>query len=249
MNPTPSPAAVVRTPSLHCRNRLSSGDSRNFSIAGRIFSEIFSNSRAVLTSAILAARARPISCRALAAESVMASARRIVERTPSSSAPQLLQNLLGPRSSIPQFGQYIASKQSYENHLRLFPLCLHSSRCQGETGSIKAERLSYHHSRCLWESCIIVSKVRDRSFRSEFMSNKESILERLVTLGNEMEENLASLQAQLEKRGDTELELRLVREIQQDFVLRRALLRRLQERFERFAAPDLINQIFDRLEE
>lgn len=81
------------------------------------------------------------------------------------------------------------------------------------------------------------------------MSNSESILERLVTLGNEMEENLASLQAQLEKRGNTELELRLVREIQQDFVLRRALLRRLQERFERFAGPDLVNKIFDRLEE
>jgi hypothetical protein len=81
------------------------------------------------------------------------------------------------------------------------------------------------------------------------MPEKESILERLVTLGNGIEENLALLQAQLEKRGNTDLELRLIREIQQDFVLRRALLRRLQERFERFAGPDLINQIFDRLEE
>jgi hypothetical protein len=81
------------------------------------------------------------------------------------------------------------------------------------------------------------------------MSNKEGILERLVTLGNGVEQNLAQLQAQLEKRENTELELRLVREIQQDFALRRALLRRLQERVQRLAGPDLINKIFDRLEE
>jgi hypothetical protein len=81
------------------------------------------------------------------------------------------------------------------------------------------------------------------------MGNKQTILERLMTLGNGIEQNLASLQGLLEKRENPDSELRLVREIQQDFVLRRALLRKLQERVQRLAAPDLIDKIFDRLEE
>jgi hypothetical protein len=75
------------------------------------------------------------------------------------------------------------------------------------------------------------------------------MLERLVTLGNGIEENLASLQALLERRESSDSELRLVREIQQDFVLRRALLRKLQGRLQQVASPELINQIFNCLEE
>jgi hypothetical protein len=81
------------------------------------------------------------------------------------------------------------------------------------------------------------------------MGNTETLLERLVTLGNGIEENLASLQALLERREHNDSELRLVREIQQDFMFRRALLRKLQGRLQRFAAPELIDQIFNCLEE
>jgi len=81
------------------------------------------------------------------------------------------------------------------------------------------------------------------------MGNKQSILERLVTLGDEIEQKLALLQSLIEKREKPDLELRLVREIQQDFVLRRALLRKLQERFQQLATPDLIDKVLDRLEE
>ena len=81
------------------------------------------------------------------------------------------------------------------------------------------------------------------------MGNKESILERLVTLGNGIEQNLALLQSLLEKRENPDSELGLLREIQQDFVLRRALLRKLQDRFQQFAAPELIDKVLDRLEE
>jgi len=81
------------------------------------------------------------------------------------------------------------------------------------------------------------------------MADRKSIIERLVILGNGIEGNLASLQALLEERDDSDSALRLVREIQQDFVLRRALLRKLQERIQQSAAPDLIDKFFDRLEE
>ena len=81
------------------------------------------------------------------------------------------------------------------------------------------------------------------------MGRSETMLERLVTLGNGIEENLASLQALLERRESSDSELRLVREIQQDFVLRRALLRKLQGRLQQVASPELINQIFNCLEE
>jgi hypothetical protein len=81
------------------------------------------------------------------------------------------------------------------------------------------------------------------------MASTETLLERLVTLGNGIEQNLASLQVLLERREHTDSELRLVREIQQDFVFRRALLRKLQGRLKKFAAPELIDQIFNSLEE
>ena len=81
------------------------------------------------------------------------------------------------------------------------------------------------------------------------MSNRQNILEQLVTLGDEIEQNLALLQSLLEKRENPASELRLVREIQQDFMLRRALLRKLQERFQQLASRDLINEVLYRLEE
>lgn len=81
------------------------------------------------------------------------------------------------------------------------------------------------------------------------MGKKQIILEQLVALGNGIEQNLASLQSRLEERENCDSELRLVREIQQDFVLRRALLRKLQERLGRFASPELIDKIFNGLEE
>lgn len=81
------------------------------------------------------------------------------------------------------------------------------------------------------------------------MGNGTNILERLVTLGNGIEQNLASLQTLLEQRENCDSELALVREVQQDFLLRRALLRKLQERLERFAGPELIDKVFNRLEE
>jgi hypothetical protein len=88
-----------------------------------------------------------------------------------------------------------------------------------------------------------------RRFRSVFMGNRQVILEQLVSLGNGIEQNLASLQSLLEQHENCDSELRLVREIQQDFMLRRALLRKLQERLGRFGSPELIDKIFNSLEE
>jgi hypothetical protein len=81
------------------------------------------------------------------------------------------------------------------------------------------------------------------------MNNRQTILERLVTLGNGIEEKLTLLQGLLEQKGNSDSELRLVREVHQDYMFRRALLRKLQERFQKVAAPELVDKLFDSLEE
>ena len=81
------------------------------------------------------------------------------------------------------------------------------------------------------------------------MGNRQSTLERLVALGNGIEENLTLLQDLLEEKGNSDSELRLVREVHQDYMFRRALLRKLQERLQKVASPELIDKLFDSLEE
>src|SRR4029077_4329519 len=83
------------------------GDSRNFSICGRMSSATCLSSREPSISRIFSAITRVISSRAETAEAVIVSGRSSPRRTPPRSVPQARQYWLTCRSSEPQVGQYI----------------------------------------------------------------------------------------------------------------------------------------------